>query len=64
MAGQSNAAPEGPKLINRIAGFYTWQNRRAHDMWPRARSAVGGRADLEYRLDHEGEQQRGASAAA
>lgn len=32
-------APEGADLINRVAGFYEWQNlRRQHELWPYARS--------------------------
>ncbi|MET3924311.1 aminotransferase class I/II-fold pyridoxal phosphate-dependent enzyme [Devosia sp. 2618] len=32
-------SPEGPDLIDRIAGFYDWQNlRREHNLWPYARS--------------------------
>ena len=32
-------APEGADLINRVAGFYEWQNlRREHELWPYARS--------------------------
>ena len=45
--------PEGADLIDRVGGFFAWQNlRRQHGMWPYARStATAPRARCEARTD-------------
>ena len=37
--------PEGADLIDRVGGFFAWQNlRRQHGMWPYARSTATAHA--------------------
>src|SRR5665647_2534159 len=56
--------PKGPDLLERVGGFYRWQDvRRQHGLWPFSRSTEGGPTAVCSARDDRGNPMRGVNFA-
>ena len=56
--------PKGNDLLQRIEGFYNWQDvRRQHGLWPFSRSTEGGPVNICSARDDRGQPMRGVNFA-